>query len=145
MRVCFGGRRGGSVATALASITIKSKLSPRSADILKTLQEREANADPEVTHGCHWVPEYGSWMVEGTPAVPYSGFANDLLTVESNMRNRRARLLAALRPDEVCPTVVCPPMLGVGDFTQVPAPPASAPPRRHPPQLCLFWNKRPHS
>jgi len=97
------------------------KLSLRSAEILATLTEREAKSEAET--GCHWVPEYGSWMVEGTPARPYSGFANDLLRVESNMRNRRARLLAALRPGEVCPTLPCFPMLGVGDFTQPAAPP----------------------
>jgi len=62
-------------------------------------------------------------MVEGTPEKPYKGFADDLLSVEANMRNRRARLLAALNPGEVCPTIPCFPMLGVGDFMEPAAPP----------------------
>ena len=61
--------------------------------------------------------------VEGTPAQPYTGFASDLLAVEKNMRKRRARLLAALKPDEICPTVPCFPLLGVGQWTE----PAAAP------------------
>eukprot|EP00966_Prymnesium_polylepis_P092746 2146813-Prymnesium_polylepis.1 len=54
------------------------KLSLRSAEILKTLQQREEAHPTE--NGCHWVPEYGSWMVEGTPEKPYKGFADDLLS-----------------------------------------------------------------
>jgi len=92
------------------------KLSLRSAEILQTLQERENPSDLET--GCSWVPEYGSWMVEGTPSKPYSGFADDLIQVETNMRKRRARLLAALQPGEICPTVPGFPLLGVGNFTQ---------------------------
>mmetsp|Transcript_9798 Transcript_9798/g.31530 ORF Transcript_9798/g.31530 Transcript_9798/m.31530 type:complete len:640 (+) Transcript_9798:504-2423(+) len=56
-------------------------------------------------------------MLEGTPARPYSGYAADLVQVERNMRIRRARILAALKPNEICPTVPCFPMMGVGDFT----------------------------
>jgi glutamate--cysteine ligase catalytic subunit len=96
------------------------KLSLRSAEILQTLQGRENPSDLET--GCSWVPEYGSWMVEGTPSKPYSGFADDLIQVETNMRKRRARLLAALQPGEICPTVPGFPLLGVGDFTQVSQP-----------------------
>jgi len=35
-------------------------------------------------HLAHWAPEYGSFMIEGTPASPYSG----LLDVEHSMRLR---------------------------------------------------------
>ena len=78
------------------------KLSLRGAEVLEDLRARELTVEPNT--GCNWVPEFGAWMVEGTPAGPYSGFANDLLRVESNMRVRRARLLAALQPCEICPT-----------------------------------------
>jgi hypothetical protein len=55
-------------------------------------------------------------MVEATPAVPYDGYVSGLRSIETNMRLRRARLLAALRPDEIAPTMVNFPLLGVGDF-----------------------------
>ena len=92
------------------------KLSLRSAEILKSLQYQEVNSNPW-GQSCNWVPEWGSWMIEGTPARPYSGYAADLVQVERNMRIRRARLLAALAPNEICPTIPCFPMMGVGDFT----------------------------
>lgn len=91
------------------------KLSLRGSEILKTLQDKEAHSKPLGQH-CSWVPEWGSWMLEGTPARPYSGYAADLVQVERNMRIRRARILAALKPNEICPTVPCFPMMGVGDF-----------------------------
>ena len=35
-----------------------------------------------------WRPEYGSWMVEATPGVPYGGETLDLRHVEANMAMR---------------------------------------------------------
>ena len=63
----------------------------RGAEILAELKAREEQSHPEMSRyeRCAWVPEYGSWMVEGTPATPYSGFAIDLLR-ERNMRVPRA-------------------------------------------------------
>ena len=58
------------------------------------------------------MPEYGSWMLEGTPRSPYAGYSNDLMRVERNMRMRRARLMAALAPHEVAPTLTVFPLLG---------------------------------
>ena len=109
--------------------TVRCKL--RGAEILAELKKQEdqlteGEGEGEDCSGkdrCAWVPEYGSWMVEGTPARPYTGFASDLLTVERNMRMRRARLLAVLKPDEICPTVPCFPLIGVGQFTEPPLPP----------------------
>ncbi|GAB9463773.1 Glutamate-cysteine ligase catalytic subunit [Globisporangium polare] len=99
--------------------TRQARLSLRGAEILAQLREKEekfkgsdANAD-----GCNWVPEYGAWMIEGTPSVPYGGFTSDLRKVEGNMRLRRARLLELLHEDEIAPTVTAFPMMGVKDFT----------------------------
>ena len=102
-----------------------ARLSLRGAEILAELKAREEQSHPEMSRyeRCAWVPEYGSWMVEGTPATPYSGFAIDLLRVERNMRVRRARLNAALRPGEIAPTIPCFPMMGVGTFTAPAHPP----------------------
>lgn len=60
---------------------------------------------PDGAQGCAWMPEYGSWMVEGTPKVPYGGLTSHLVQVEENMRLRRKRLLEVLAEDEIAPTV----------------------------------------
>lgn len=57
-------------------------------------------------------------MVEATPAAPFRGYASDLLKVEKHMRLRRARIAAILQADEIAPTVVSFPMMGVGNFTE---------------------------
>ena len=98
----------------------------RGSDILSELRHREQSAPDCVDTmsfqgGCAWVPEYGAWMVEATPSKPYSAYVADLVAVERNMRLRRARLLSVLRPDEICPTIPCFPLLGVGQFTKPPA------------------------
>ncbi|RLN95653.1 hypothetical protein BBJ28_00007437 [Nothophytophthora sp. Chile5] len=102
----------------------KARLALRGAEILHQLQAKELKyKDQEqdkrgpAVDGCNWVPEYGAWMIEGTPSMPYGGFTTDLRKVETNMRLRRARLLALLRDDEIAPTVTAFPMMGVGDFT----------------------------
>lgn len=103
------------------------RLSLRGAEILAQLKEKEAKfkggADPQLAEGCSWVPEYGAWMIEGTPSVPYGGFTSDLRKVEGNMRLRRARLLELLKEDEIAPTVTAFPMMGVRDFTFPPTEP----------------------
>ena len=35
-----------------------------------------------------WHPEYGRYMLEGTPGEPYMGLPRDLLAVERNMKLR---------------------------------------------------------
>ena len=95
----------------------KAYLSLRGAEVRALLEDREMKERFGVVEAgkCTWHPEYGSWMVESTPAEPYSGFTADLRRVETNMRARRARLLAALNDDEIAPTIVVFPMLGVTD------------------------------
>ncbi|TDH72620.1 hypothetical protein CCR75_004293 [Bremia lactucae] len=110
--------------------TKHARLALRGAEILRQLQAKEKNSEENgVDHkyiktiampsvdGCNWVPEYGAWMIEGTPSAPYGGFTSDLRKVEDNMRLRRARLLALLHEDEIAPSVTAFPMMGVGDFT----------------------------
>ncbi|RLN46406.1 hypothetical protein BBJ29_006227 [Phytophthora kernoviae] len=113
--------------------TKRVRLALRGAEILQQLQAKEkkskdaaqdqTNTSPRgadsilCVDGCSWVPEYGAWMIEGTPSMPYGGFTSDLRKVEGNMRLRRARLLALLKEDEIAPSVTAFPMMGVGDFT----------------------------
>lgn len=95
------------------------RLSLRSAELLEFLRSREQSVGGE----CTWHQEYGSWMLEGTPSMPYGGYTSSLLQMEHNMRLRRARLMAALRPNEIAPMVVNFPLMGVGDHTRPAAPP----------------------
>ncbi|KAL7689186.1 putative glutamate-cysteine ligase catalytic subunit [Plasmopara halstedii] len=110
--------------------TKRVRLALRGADILHQLQIKEKKSEQHgrepgsptaavgpYVDGCNWVPEYGAWMIEGTPSAPYGGLTSDLRKVEDNMRLRRARLLALLKEDEIAPSVTVFPMMGVGDFT----------------------------
>merc|ERR1712147_8806 len=108
--------RAGGVALSLRGAAVRATLNARE------LEERRAIPESgKVT----WHPEYGSWMVESTPAVPYSGFTDDLRRVDSTIRSRRARLLAALEDGEVAPTMVVFPRLGC-DPPPAPGPAANS-------------------
>jgi len=89
---------------------------------------RKESENKQMVEGCNWVPEYGAWMVEATPNRPYTGFTNDLLRVERNMRLRRKRILTVLNENEIAPTVSSFPLLGSqGDDASVPAVPVGGP------------------
>lgn len=93
------------------------RLSLRGSDIIETLMANEsADATDDFAEGCTWLPEYGAWMVEATPRVPYGGSTSDLHRVETNMRLRRARILSVLTPHEIAPTLTCFPLLGVRSY-----------------------------
>eukprot|EP01031_Cornospumella_fuschlensis_P029942 gene29942-36163_t len=91
------------------------KISLRATEIRAHLNEKEAKHAHE-TEGCTWQPEFGAWMVESTPSRPYTGYTSDLARVERNMVLRRKRLLAALKENEISPTVTSFPLMGCGDF-----------------------------
>jgi len=100
--------------------TKEIRLSLRAKEVMDTLNAKEELHEHRM-EGCNWVPEYGAWMIEATPRRPYTGYANDLLRVERNMRLRRRRLLTALNENEVAPTVAVFPLLGaLGDDGTVP-------------------------
>lgn len=48
-----------------------------------------------------WRPEYGAYMVEGTPGKPYGGLLAHFNIVEANMQYRRAEVTQILHPGEV--------------------------------------------
>eukprot|EP00588_Corethron_pennatum_P017717 CAMPEP_0194304804 /NCGR_PEP_ID=MMETSP0171-20130528/2425_1 /TAXON_ID=218684 /ORGANISM="Corethron pennatum, Strain L29A3" /LENGTH=821 /DNA_ID=CAMNT_0039056163 /DNA_START=130 /DNA_END=2591 /DNA_ORIENTATION=- len=97
----------------------KIKLSLRAKEVMDKLNENERSHSHR-SEGCNWVPEYGAWMIEATPGRPYTGFTNDLLRVEPNMRLRRSRLLTVLHDDEIAPTVTGYPLLGVHGTDDLP-------------------------
>ena len=72
---------------------------------------------PGLKKNCEWVPKYGRWMVKSTPKRPYAGLSG-VLDVEPQLQLRRARLRAALRPEEVAPALNHFPLLGVGDCSE---------------------------
>jgi hypothetical protein len=89
--------------------------------IMDELNRKEAEHS-QLVEGCTWVPEYGAWMVEATPDRPYTGYTNDLLRVERNMRLRRKRILTVLHENEIAPTLSTFPMIGAqGNDGTVPA------------------------
>lgn len=48
-----------------------------------------------------WRPEYGAYMIEGTPGKPYGGLLAHFNVVEANMRYRRQEATKLLKPGEV--------------------------------------------
>ena len=103
------------------SVNKRVQLSLRGPEVMEGLRKQEQ--DMNAFRGCAWHQEYGSWMLEGTPSLPYGGYTMSLVSVEQNMRLRRGRLLSVLREDEIAPTLVTFPLMGVGDFVDPSAPP----------------------
>lgn len=64
-----------------------------------------------------WRPEYGRFMLEGTPGSPYGSSLRDLLLVEPNMKLRRELAQKTMKSNEVPLTIVSYPRLGCqGEF-----------------------------
>jgi hypothetical protein len=63
-------------------------LNPDSLQVLEHLRtkEEESGRSDNRKEACAWHPEYGAWMVEGTPRLPFGGFVRDLRRVELSMR-----------------------------------------------------------
>ncbi|KAJ3194100.1 hypothetical protein HK101_003488 [Irineochytrium annulatum] len=70
-----------------------------------------------------WKPEYGRYMLEGTPGGPYGSKLEDLLTVEENMRRRRLLVETQMGPNEAVVSVTNFPRLGSDDFLHPPSRP----------------------
>ena len=84
---------------------------------LRKTEEQLLADGARVEKNCEWVPKYGRWMVKSTPKRPYAGLSG-VLDVEPQLQLRRARLRAALRPEEVAPALNHFPLLGVGDCSE---------------------------
>lgn len=94
------------------------RISLRADELLAQLVEKESNYGRRdgFGEGASWHPEYGAWMIEGTPRLPYGGFTADLRRVEASMVLRRKRLASVMGPEEAVVTMPAFPMMGVGDF-----------------------------
>ncbi|NXP65807.1 GSH1 ligase, partial [Chloropsis cyanopogon] len=84
-------------------------------EVLQTLQEKGEKVNPN--HPTLWRPEYGSYMIEGTPGQPYGGTMSEFNTVQDNMRKRRQEAASVLKENEAVCTVTSFPRLGCPGFT----------------------------
>ncbi|KAJ9066034.1 glutamate--cysteine ligase [Entomophthora muscae] len=101
----------------------KARLSLRVHEFLPGLQEEEIEAAKRsLTVPTAWRPEYGRYMLEGTPGSPYEGSVHDLLKVERNMKLRRQTARKHMRENEAPLTLTSFPKLGSGDFLEPPHP-----------------------
>lgn len=57
------------------------------------------------SHPTLWRPEYGSYMIEGTPGQPYGGTMSEFNTVEGNMGKRRREASSVLNQNETLCTI----------------------------------------
>ncbi|PNI77732.1 GCLC isoform 13, partial [Pan troglodytes] len=71
--------------------------------VLETLQEKGERTNPN--HPTLWRPEYGSYMIEGTPGQPYGGTMSEFNTVEANMRKRRKEATSILEENQALCTI----------------------------------------
>eukprot|EP01133_Synstelium_polycarpum_P004382 gene4382-5127_t len=96
--------------------TKDTKISLRAHEILDVLFQQE-KLDPE---NCEylWRPEYGRFMVEGTPGKPYKGLGRQLLEIENSLVGRRNSVKALLKENEMIITLSAFPRMGVSDFTE---------------------------
>ncbi|XP_036104229.1 glutamate--cysteine ligase catalytic subunit isoform X4 [Molossus molossus] len=84
-------------------------------EVLETLQEKGERTNPN--HPTLWRPEYGSYMIEGTPGQPYGGTMSEFNTVEDNMRKRREEATSVLKKNQALCTITSFPRLGCPGFT----------------------------
>lgn len=76
----------------------EARVSLRAKEILAKLTEKE-QADP-LSCKSLWRPEYGAYMVEGTPGKPYGGLLAHFNIVEANMKMRREEVTQLLKGNE---------------------------------------------
>ncbi|XP_069091896.1 glutamate--cysteine ligase catalytic subunit [Pleurodeles waltl] len=93
----------------------KVRLVLKGEELLEILQDKGEKANPN--HPTLWRPEYGSYMIEGTPGQPYGGTMSEFNTVEANMRKRRLEASALLEKNVAICTITAFPRLGCPGFT----------------------------
>ncbi|CAK1599941.1 unnamed protein product [Parnassius mnemosyne] len=96
----------------------RATVSLRADELLPKLQEKE-HADPQNVKSL-WRPEYGAYMIEGTPGKPYGGLLAHFNIVEANMQYRRAEASMLLKSGEVIMSITNFPRLGCPNFTSPP-------------------------
>uniref|UniRef100_A0A1B0AX38 Glutamate--cysteine ligase n=1 Tax=Glossina palpalis gambiensis TaxID=67801 RepID=A0A1B0AX38_9MUSC len=92
-----------------------ARVSLKARELLAKLNEKE-HADPTGVKSL-WRPEYGAYMIEGTPGKPFGGLLAHFNVVEANMRYRREEVTELLDPDECVMSITNFPRLGCKQFT----------------------------
>ncbi|KAL3206995.1 hypothetical protein MRX96_052738 [Rhipicephalus microplus] len=92
-----------------------AQVSLRANEILPALQEKERR-DPNNVKSL-WRPEFGAYMIEGTPGKPYGSLISHFNVVEANMKARRDEASAYLQQGEQVLCVTTFPRLGCPGFT----------------------------
>lgn len=92
-----------------------ARVALRAQDLLAQLNEKEL-ADPNGVKSL-WRPEYGAYMIEGTPGKPFGGLMAHFNLVEANMRYRREEVTELLAKDECVMSITNFPRLGAPNFT----------------------------
>ncbi|XP_005188300.1 glutamate--cysteine ligase [Musca domestica] len=93
----------------------KAQVALKAQSLLDILNEKE-ETNP---HACKalWRPEFGAYMIEGTPGKPFEGFLTHFTMLEANMRHRREEVTDLLERDECILSMTNFPRLGCEDFT----------------------------
>ncbi|XP_017056232.1 glutamate--cysteine ligase [Drosophila ficusphila] len=92
-----------------------ARVALRAQELLAQLNEKEL-ADPKGVKSL-WRPEYGAYMIEGTPGKPFGGLMAHFNLVEANMRYRREEVTELLAKDECVMSITNFPRLGAPNFT----------------------------
>ncbi|EGC38811.1 hypothetical protein DICPUDRAFT_96768 [Dictyostelium purpureum] len=92
------------------------KLKLRANEVLDLLMLEEKRNHGNVDH--LWRPEYGRFMIEGTPGSPYEGLGRQLLAIQQSLVKRRESVQRYLKPEESILTVTCYPRMGCKGFTE---------------------------
>ncbi|KAI8607509.1 glutamate-cysteine ligase-domain-containing protein, partial [Chytriomyces sp. MP71] len=95
-----------------ASRTVKAASNAYSV-LLKLEEQERAAIEQKIPISWSFKPEYGRYMLEGTPAGPYGSTLDHLLDVEPNMVARRKLAAELLPPNEALVSVTNFPLLGV--------------------------------
>lgn len=96
----------------------EAHLSLRQAQILKELEETGKTGGLN-EYNVVFHPEYGRYMLESTPARPFTGDFVDLLKVQDNMKARRDIASRHMNSNEIPLTITSFPVLGIpGQFTE---------------------------
>ncbi|CAL1290589.1 unnamed protein product [Larinioides sclopetarius] len=96
-----------------------AKVCLKAESLLSVLQEKEKENLGDVK--ALWRPEFGAYMIEGTPGKPYGALSSCFNVVEANMRARRDEAVELLEGDESLLCLTSFPRLGCAGFTDPPA------------------------
>lgn len=92
-----------------------AKVCLKAEKLLGVLQEKEKENNGDVK--ALWRPEFGAYMIEGTPGKPYGALSSCFNVVEANMKARRFEVIELLEKDEKLLCLTSFPRLGCGNFT----------------------------